>query len=312
MSLIFDSRQTWSFADRSPFPWVKIFTEKVSQIDLPDLSGPWLYVTSDTSGTSRESRFIVTTFLIADMEHSREWEPQRRQVRKDYLADGRRMSFKALNDRQRRSALVPFLTAADHIKGFCLSIVIDKRIHSLCIDKGFIEDNRFPHVFEGKWNLRTLENMLRVAHFFSLLIAGLSKVDQHVYWISDDDDFFATPERTRDTQRVISNFTSLYVTHKLGNLGFGTTAIDEEDRADEDLAAIPDLVAGSTCEAMTAMLKHYGRIPAVPTVLETRISQKSDLITSWFFNSQSRLKKAAYIFEYRAQNHFRMGTFASG
>jgi len=310
MSLITDHHQRWKFVEHSPFPWAKLFVEKLSRLDLPEPTGSWLYVTSDSSGTSRESRFVVTTFLIADMEYSRSWELERRQVRKDYLPDGRRMAFKALNDKCRRKALVPFLTAADQMHGLCLSIVIDKKIPPLCVGKTFLADPRYAEIFEGRWNLRTFENMFKVAHFFTMLIAGLSKENQHIYWIADNDDFFATPARTRDMQRILSLFTSLYVRHPLGELGFGSTEIDEDDRGNEDLAAIPDLVAGAMSETMTAIMKHYGRVPAIPTVLETKTSNKSELITSWFFGSRSTLKKAACIFEHRDGNQFRLGTFS--
>lgn len=312
MSIELDPRSHWSFADRSPYPWAKVFAEKVSRIDLPILTGPWLQITSDSSGMSRESRFWVTTFLVVDMNNSWEWEEKRQIVRQEYLNDGRRMAFKALNDKQRQKALVPFLSAANLINGLCFSVVIDKRIQSICTGKEILFDRRFPEVFEGKWNLRSFEHMFRVVHFFSMLVAGLSHDNQDISWITDNEDFLATPGRTRDTQRVLSAFTSLYANQRLGKLGFGSTELDEADRRDEDLAAIPDLVAGSVCETMSVILKHYGRIPAVPTVLETRTSKKSDLIMSWFFGSQNRLKKAAFSFEYRAHNHYRIGTFALG
>lgn len=294
--LILDQRSKWSFIDSSPFPWAKLFVEKIITEDLPHLTGPSLYISSDYSGTSRDSKFWVIGFVVADTENSGYWESRRRIVRQNYLADGRRMAFKSLNDRNRRNALIPFLSAADEISGLCLAIVIDKRIRPLHTGKEFFNEADYPKLFKGKWNLQNLEAMFRVTHFCSLLIAGLSQPSQNIYWISDNDDFFATPNRTRDTQRMLSVFTSLYVRHKPGKLGMGTTNIDESDRADEDMAAIPDLVAGSLAETMTSMSKHYGRVPALPTVLENKVSTKSALITKWFFQSKHRLKKIACLF----------------
>src|SRR6185437_758752 len=110
-----------------------------------------------------------SSFVVADMESSRKWESSRRIVRRDYLADGRRMAFKGLNDRNRRNALTPFLSAADEINGLCLTIAIDKRIRPLHTWKELFDQPEYPKHFEGKWNLQSLEAMFRVTHFCSIL-----------------------------------------------------------------------------------------------------------------------------------------------
>src|SRR5687767_15340318 len=47
------------------------------------------------------------------------------------LADGRRMAYKSLSDRQRAQALVPFLAAAEEIPGLCLVTIINREIRHL-------------------------------------------------------------------------------------------------------------------------------------------------------------------------------------
>jgi hypothetical protein len=50
------------------------------------------------------------------------------------MADGRRMSFRTLNDRNRQRAFKPFLSAANHIHGVAISLAIHKSIRELCTD----------------------------------------------------------------------------------------------------------------------------------------------------------------------------------
>ena len=88
----------------------------------------------------------------------------------------------------------------------------------------------------------------------------------------------------------------------------GTTNLDEGDRLEEDLAAIPDLIAGSLAETMTSLLKRYGKIPQVPVVLE-RHTTKAELISNWLFFSKRRLKKVTCLFEHVPPKQFRAGVF---
>jgi hypothetical protein len=61
---------------------------------------------------------------------------------------------------------------------------------------------------------------------------------------------------------MLSSWSSHYVKHNLGELGIGTTSIDEGDRIEEDLAAVADLVAGAAAEVVTRMAEQCGgRIP---------------------------------------------------
>jgi len=95
-------------------------------------------------------------------------------------------------------------------------------------------------------------------------MAILTQPEQNVYWISDEDELFANPIKANDTKRMLQCFTSAYISYSLGELGVGTTRIDEDDRFDEDCAAIPDLVAGSTAELLTSLIREHGTLPDVP------------------------------------------------
>jgi len=81
---------------------------------------------------------------------------------------------------------------------------------------------------------------------------------KNIYWISDEDAVLANRRRQTDVAMLLSQCSSHYVKHPLGQLGIGTTKLDELDRRDEDCAAVPDLVAGALAEVMTSISRHCG------------------------------------------------------
>src|SRR5438876_1814427 len=97
--------QSWRDVE-SRLPWVTSFNKWLRLSKLPKLTGSTIYVASDYSGQDKQSPFEVLSLLIVDLDNSHAWERQRRLVRYRFLKDGRRISFKALNDGQRRRALI--------------------------------------------------------------------------------------------------------------------------------------------------------------------------------------------------------------
>src|SRR5262249_27803293 len=114
------------------FPWVRSIEKIIRAIQVPAITGPNVYIASDYSGEAKSHLYDVLSILYLDVQQSSEWAERRRLVRTQYMADGRRMSFKALNDRQRQGALVPFLRAANAIHGVLISIAVRKSITNLC------------------------------------------------------------------------------------------------------------------------------------------------------------------------------------
>ncbi|MGA7677848.1 MAG: hypothetical protein WCA51_05705 [Dehalococcoidia bacterium] len=248
---------------------------------------------SDYGGQHKESNYEIISILAFDYEAAIEWEIKRRQIRNKILKDGRRMSFKNLGDHRRKQALPPFLSAANSIAGICAIFVISKRIKYLCSLPEQLRELAKYAALEGNWKANSLEHVIRIVHFVSLLIAGLSHPDQNVYWISDEDYLFANIPRSQDVTRLTSYFTSYYVKHPLGELGIGTTQIDESDLRLEDLAALPDLVAGALSEIATKIATtHNGYIPVrLAFPLPTKLSWKSKMLSDWLSDNTSKLKK---------------------
>ncbi len=293
-----DSR--WNNVRDEGIPWMGTFNRILSEGNLPELKGSTLYVTSDYSGYDSKSRYFVISILVADLDNSECWECFRRRVRSEYMGDGRRMSFKNLNDTNRLKALVPFLEASDEIEGFCLSIGIRKEIENLYIDKRIFESVQRKGVLKGTWRAKSLENMFRIVHLVSTVIAGLVKPNQNIYWISDEDEILANPTRSSDVAGLISAFTSMYVKHGLGELGVGTTKVDEGDRLEEDFAAVADLAAGAVSEMLTKVgsTSSSGSFHGnVAYEFPDYLSKKTEVILAWLGDDCRRLKKSILLFE---------------
>jgi len=300
----------WNNIEEKDITWMGTFNRILSESTLPELSGSTLYVTSDYSGYDSKSKYFVISILVADLDNSVRWECFRRSVRSTFMADGRRMSFKKLNDVNRLKALVPFLEASDEIEGLCLSIGIRKEIKNFYIDKKVFESVQNKGVLKGNWSAKSLENMFRIVHFISIVIAGLAKPNQNIYWISDEDEILANPMRSSDVARLISAFTSMYVKHNLGELGVGTTRLDEGDRLEEDFAAVADLAAGAISEMLTKVgntnpsFSFYEHEEHEAHELPDYLSKKTEVILAWLGDDCRRLKKSILLFEQAKKKMF--------
>jgi hypothetical protein len=289
----------WRKVTTPLYPWVATI-DRILQVEKPlTISGPTMYIASDYSGANKSSAYHTSVILCADLNESSDWLFLRQKVRQDYLADGRRMSYKRLSDRQRARALAPFLSAADHIHGLCFVAIINKKIQNLCLRHSDYGRMRETLNLRGRWKDKELEDALRLTHFVGYLIGGLSQPKQNAFWISDEDNLFANTSKSQDMARLLSSYSSHYAKWPLGEVGLGTTAIGEDDLVDEDFNAVADLVAGGIAEVTTQLSKLCGG--QIPTKLaieyERELKPKADLIARWFWLGESALQRVAILFE---------------
>jgi hypothetical protein len=292
-----DSR--WKQTTNPLYPWVATVNRIFAACQLPHLLGPTIALMSDYGGEHRTSRYDTISILAFDSEARGEWEYRRRQIRSKILKDSRRMSFKNLADCRRKQALLPFLSAANTINGVCATFVIRKEIKHLCsLPEHFNEFQKHVNL-EGSWNSKSFDRVIRLVHFVSLLIAGLSHPKQNVYWISDEDCLFANTRCSQDVVNLATYFTSHYVKYPLGELGIGTTQIDEADLGLEDLTAVPDLVAGGLAEIATSIAATYGgRIPVgLALSLPAKLSPKAKVLADWLADDTQSLKRPTICFD---------------
>jgi len=287
------------------FPWVPRFRSVLSEVQPQPFPGPHILVGSDYSGFHSNSDYLVYAFLLVDADGSPEWPRLRKEVRDCYLSDGRRMSFKNMNDGQRRRALVPFLHVADAFSGICCAVVVHKELSLMSSSPNSLNLWRTLHGLEGKWDVSAFEMMARIVHFYCLLVSAVSKPFQNVTWITDQDEIVANDDRLTDVMMLASRMIGSYMSHTLGEFAMNSTGVDTGDRGFEDFVAIPDLVAGALSEIVTVWSQEpsWGsRQEGTLLFLPDGLTKKSNLITSWFSCHSSSLKRCAILID-RADEH---------
>ena len=297
----------WRILQDPLYPWVHTLDRIIASVRPASMRGPTMVIASDYSGLDKRSRYRVNVHICVDLEASAGWEISRQDVRRRFLGDGRRMSYKRLSDRWRAEALLPFLSAAEEIRGLCVATIFNKALRHLCLNSGDEYDKmRDVAGLQARWKNRELEEALRMTHIIACLIGGLSLPGQNIYWISDEDSLFGNQAKSRDVARLLSSFSSHYAHHRLGELGVGTTSLDEGDRFEEDLTAIPDLVAGGLAETTNRVSELCGgRIPANLAIdYPKEFLMKADLVSQWFWAKSERLRRVAILFEQQPDGRY--------
>lgn len=293
----------WGLGDRPDLMAMNSLNKSIRALDvvrhnaLPDLrSATKLIVASDYGGQHASSRFEALAFVVADSDRLGGWMAARETFRAQWLPNARRMSFKNLNDRQRASALPAFLDLADQIHGLLFLVLIDKQIDSLFASTE--EPSELELKLDGSWRPKTIEKALRICHYLSLLLAGLSREFQHVLWVTDQDDMAANTQRHRDLVEIFGSVLSHYLEHTLGHIRVATTLSDTGTRDLEDLVSIADLAAGVVCHVINES-RSAGMFPVqgVVSPMAGDLSLKLQQLMNWFSDSRSSLKRLVFVVE---------------
>lgn len=266
---------------------------------LPDLRRDRnLIIGSDYSGQHKGAAYEAIALLLSDSQASAAWNSLRRAVRRAVLGDGRRMSYKALNDRRRRAALRPFLDCANTLEGLLIAILVSRAGDSLFgnsrrLDFTTEELRPFSH-----WDGRIFERMLLIIHVISVLLGGLSAPGQNLLWITDEDDIAPNRDRLGQLTRIFATISSHYLPHDLGTVRIGTTNIDDSQLSLEDFVAIPDLVAGALAEVVARYraLEHFpvGDWTLTPP---PNLPDKARLVMDWFADLAQPLRRFVFVID---------------
>jgi hypothetical protein len=287
------------------WPWTAAFKRQLHQLRANPFGGSHLLFGSDYSGDHGSSRFRVYGFVIADADASPEWPARCREVRRSFLVDGRRMSFKNLNDRHRRLALVPFLEAAEFLDGHVVAVAVTKDLERLSTGTNTLALWQNLHGLHARWDARWFEQMVRVAHLFSLFLAAWSSPGMNVSWITDNDSIVANDGRLDDMYQLAARLSGLYVPHRLGEFMMNTVAVGAEDRSFEHFVAIPDLAAGMLAEVLSGTTTDG---PSHKHRLRTKeLSEKSEIIADWFWYRGGSLKKTRILIDRVGEGRFSVG-----
>lgn len=301
MNLIED-KWNWRFCEKPEFGFMDTFSKNISNLEkcrsivLPDIR--WcrtLFLGSDYGGEHQTARYQVLAYLLVCLDGCVDWESKRSALRNRFLKDGRRISYKNLGDKKRQIVLPRFLKAADSIPGLLFVLLIDKNIESL-----FQTSGKFPLDSENfkefsHWNVDSFEKLMRVVHFASFFVAGLSAPYQDLLWFTDEDAIVPNDDRLYDVVEIFKRVSSHYLQHNLKHIKIGTTRSDTGKRDIEDLVSIPDLVSGAICEIMSSY-KRSGDILRFGFTLPRpdTLSAKALYILNWVSENNHPLKRFVY------------------
>src|SRR5688500_12662480 len=91
--------------------------ESAGHVQLRIADSSRLFIASDYGGEHDESDYATYPFLVFTETSFQRWRRACQNVRSRFLKDKRRMAYKKLGDGVRCDALLPFLGAADQLKG---------------------------------------------------------------------------------------------------------------------------------------------------------------------------------------------------
>jgi hypothetical protein len=274
---------------------------------MPDLrASKTLLVASDYSGHHTACRFESYGYIYVTHDSWPIWERSRLQIREAFGLSSRTFAYKKLGDMKKQLALDRFLAAADQLHGACITVLVDRRIKSFFVDDGCGDRDQAAKLWPGVVFTRaTFERLMRVVHLNSFFLAGLAGPGQSILWFTDQDDIAANPARLTILTEILAIILSHYlrlpddqVPFTLGHLRCGTTASDTGTLQIEDLAAIPDLVAGALAEAFTCFDKEDRRPKSQLIVPPPRsLPEKARRIIGWLSDESARLKRHVFSIE---------------
>src|SRR4051794_29622546 len=93
-----------NIAVRRAFPWGRSIQNILWQAQPARFAHQNLIIASDYGGEHKKAGHLVYAFLVADTSPS-DFPKAMRKIRSSILTDGRRISFKRLNDPARQDAL---------------------------------------------------------------------------------------------------------------------------------------------------------------------------------------------------------------
>lgn len=264
--------------------------------------GRTLALLADFSGSHRSALYATYGFLLLDLDRNAGWLADQRAFRRRFLSDGRRLSFKALNDRNRCLAIPRFLDMAGDIEGALVVFAVDKSHESLF--QPFAPDA--DRLALQAWKPSVHEHLMRVAHLSALCVTTLSRPHQDMLWICDQDDIASNDAQIIALTPVIGQVTATMLRHPMGHIQVGNTRSDDGSLALEDLTAIPDLIAGAACEALSLM-RRQGRLPVqgLQIGVPVGLSAKSSALLGWMSQEERPFRTQLIAIEATAEGRSR-------
>lgn len=260
---------------------------------LSGARGCQLLITCDIGGSQKDQRYETFAFLIHDLDRSQIWLSGQRHLRSAVMRNHRRMAFKAMNDRLRRQALIPFLELAEHLDGFLVTFAVDKgaRPHMT-----FDDDLRAD--LATVWKPSVIPRLTWIAYLGAFLVSGFAAAGQNVMFILDEDEVAANVPQLTKLTHFFAQVCASHGGPMMGGLRCGTAKSDDGSLQLEDLVALPDLVAGASAEFLWALDRDgAGVMSPLLQRLPRALSWKCRMIMPWLMHEGGSLDRILCVID---------------
>lgn len=281
---------------------IKVFDDfneaiKKKNFEFPDFRNTSdLFIASDYSGEHKTANYVAYSFLIGDSNQLKSFDVNRQEVREKYNITDRTVAFKKLsNDNLLEIAITEFLRSTDLIPGLLLVFLVNKNIEGLFKN---IDPQKIPIEEFHNWKSKDFKKLVWILYLMSFFVAGLSKKEQSIKWLTDQDNIVANENRLVAVSQYFASVLGSFIPHPLEYRGVITTENDNEKFDKEDLVSIPDLAGGALTELLTVH-SNENNIPDDKTLvaLSNNLSPKTTKLGGWLAENNFPLKKLFFRVE---------------
>ena len=215
--------------------------ENSRKIFLPNLQpANNLYIFSDYS-SNKEQQLIGYSILILDEDSVNTFANTQKIFWEDYSLGTNIIEYKRLNYGPNERALIPFLQFCNLLNGLLFTVLIHKNIKSLFAAE-------IPKSLEDQiivWKKKYVrENFLRLREFMLVILNGLGRQSQNVFWITDNDEIVANDLQLSTANNILKQSFDKHLNFNIGKFELKTLDIDSPDKCFEKLCSLTDLTAG--------------------------------------------------------------------
>ena len=157
-------------------------------------------VFSDYSGEDPKARFATYSFIFVSWNALYFYLEKQKEIRERYGLNEpyKEIAFKSLGYSPLRKASPELLKAAESIPGLLFTMVVDKSITSIIGENNRDGLKKITAILKdhnlGEWKDETAEKLMRIVHTVAYWLVVLTKEDQKVFWMTDDDSIAANKD----------------------------------------------------------------------------------------------------------------------